>query len=447
MSPGLVSRSCLAFSAAIVLAGCSPSSGPSGGSGGGGGGGGKELEAASFKGGYGIDFFETAAKEYEAKHPGVKIKVWGDPRVWEKLRPRFVANTPPDLAYPGWGMDHWPLVYENQVVPWDDALAGKTFDGTGTWKDSFEPSLLKLGQYEGKQWLMPYFFSMSGWWYDPDMFAKHGWAPPKTWSELLALCPKIKAAGIAPITYQGKYPYYMVNGFLLPWAIGAGGIKAFDNAQDLVPGAWKSPAFLQAARMIKELKDRGFFQDGAIGMSHTESQQEFVLGRAAMIPCGTWLNSEMRNVMAPGFKMRFFLPPVIDGGKDPTNINIGIEPWVIPAKGKQRELAIDFYKYLTSLPKAKQFVEEKGTLMAVKGSDEAKKPDFLEEPAKAFAASKAVWSVDYTQWYPSMKADHENAMSALLNGSATPEEFVQRLEDAAEKVRKDKTIPHHTVAR
>jgi N-acetylglucosamine transport system substrate-binding protein len=432
----------LSLLAALSLPGCHSSSGPSGASSGG-----KELEVAVFKGGYGIDFFQQAASEYEARHPGVKIKVWGDPRVWEKLRPRFVANTPPDLAYPGWGMDHWPLVYERQVLPWDEALAGKTYDQSGTWRDSFEPALLRLGQFDGKQWLMPYFFSMNGWWYNPDLFAKHGWVPPKTWSELLALCPKIKAAGIAPITYQGKYPYYMINGFLLPWAISAGGIQAFDDAQNLAPGAWKSPAFLRAARMIKELKDRGFFQDGAIGMSHTEAQQEFVLGRAAMIPCGTWLNSEMRNVMPPGFKMRFFLPPVLDGGKDPTNIDIGIEPWVVPTNGRQHALAIDFYKYLTSLPKAKQFVEEKGTLMAVKGSDAAKKPDFLEEPARAFAASKAVWSVEYTQWYPSMMQDHQNAMSALLNGDATPEQFVQRLEDAAEKVRRDKTLPRHRVVR
>src|SRR5207245_8487241 len=143
---------------------------------------------------------------------------------------------------------------------------------------------------------------------------------PHTWSELLSLCAKIKAAGIAPITYQGKYLYYMIDGFLLPWAVSAGGIKVVDDAQSLVPGAWKSPAFLQAARMIKELKDKGYFQDGANGMSHTESQMEFVSGRAAMIPCGTWLHSEMSKVMPPDFQMVYFRPPVLDNDPgDPTN--------------------------------------------------------------------------------------------------------------------------------
>ena len=103
--------------------------------------------------------------------------------------------------------------------------------------------------------MLPYYFNVNGWWYDKVLFAQHGWTPPKTWSELLAVGAKIKAAGIAPLTYQGKYPYYMITGFLLPWAISAGGIQALDDAQNLVPGAWKSPAFLQAARMIKVVRN------------------------------------------------------------------------------------------------------------------------------------------------------------------------------------------------
>ncbi len=408
-----------------------------------------ELDVALFRGGYGIDFFENAAREYEAAHPGTRIKVWGNPRVWEQLRPLFVAGTPPDLTWPGWGMDYWPLVYEKKVVALDDLLDGAPYNGSGKWRDTFEPSLLALGQYEGKQWMLPYFFSLNGWWYDKVLFAHHGWQPPRTWSELLALCAKIKAAGIAPITYQGKYPYYALGGFLIPWAISHGGMQVFDDCQNLVPGAWKSPSMLEAARRVKQLMDLGYFQKGANGMSHTEAQMEFVTGRAAMVPCGTWLHSEMREQLPKDkFQMEFFLPPVLDGGKgDPTALAIGIEPWVIPTEGKNRELAVSFYKYLTTPKKARQFVEEKGTLMAVRGSDEARKPPYLEAPAAAFRAARVTYSTEYIQWYPSLGKAAQDAMSALMTGEATPEQFVQRLEDAAEKVRKDPNIPKHQVVR
>lgn len=412
-------------------------------------GGASELEVAVFKGGYGIDFFETAAREYEAAHPGVRIKVWGSPRVWEQLRPRFVAGSPPDLCYPGWGLDHWSLVYDKQVIPLDEYLDGPAEGGHGTWRGAFEPALLRLGQHEGRSYMLPHFYSINGWWFNRYLFEKHGWKAPRTWSELIELCERIKAAGIAPITFQGKYPAYAVGGFLLPWAASAGGQKAVDDAQSLVPGAWKSPAMLDAARRIKELRDRGFLQAGANGMSHTEAQMEFVQGRAAMIPCGTWLHSEMRNQLPPtGFELRFFLPPVIDGGKgDATAVSIGIEPWMVPAKGKQREHAIGYFRYLTSLPKAKEFVEQKGTLMSIEGSDQAKLPPHLVGAADAFRRAQTVWSVEYVQWYPKLGTATQNAMAALMNGTITPEVFCQRCEDAAEQARNDATLPKRRVAR
>ena len=426
----------------IVLAGCSGGSSESVATGTGNG---KDLDVVSFQGGFGIEFFQKAAKEYEDKHPGVHINVTGGPRVWEQLRPRFASGKPPALTWPGWGMDYWALIYDNQVLPLNDYLKTPSYDKKGPWVDTFDPSLLKLGEYQGKQYELPYHYNIMGWWYNPDVFAKHGWTVPKTFSDLLTLAPKIKAAGVAPLTYQGQYPDYTIKGFLFPWVISTGGIKAADDAQSLVPGAWKSPAFLQAAKMIKQLRDAGFFEDGASGLSHTESQTDFLQGKAAMIPCGTWLESEMRKTMPPGAKMGFMLPPIADAGKDPSAIMIGIEPWIVPTAGPNHDLAIDFYKYMTSLDKAKEFITECGTLTAIKGSDQVKLPTVLEEPARLFRESKTVYSIQFDTWYSTLGTESKNAMAALLNGTATPEEFVDRLEAAAEKVRQDKSKPVHTM--
>src|SRR5688572_19581448 len=185
-----------------------------------------DLEVAAFKGGYGIDFYEKCAKEFAAKNPGLKVKVWGNPRVWEQLRPRFIGDDPPDLCFPGWGMDHWALAEEGQLLDLDSALDTPPFEGNGKWRDTFEPSVLKLAQLDGKQYTLPLYVMLFGWWHDPGVFAKNGWTPPRTYSELLVLCEKIKAKGIAPITFQGKYPYYMIEGMLLPWAHSIGGAEA-----------------------------------------------------------------------------------------------------------------------------------------------------------------------------------------------------------------------------
>lgn len=440
------------LAAAIAVAGCSGPAEKSGGNEGSGAPAAKggKLDVAAFKGGYDIDFYAAAGKEFQEK-TGTEVNVWGSPRVWEQLRPRFVSGSPPDLVFPGWGMDHWALVAEEQLMPLDEALDGKPFEGEGTWRDTFDANLLKLCQQDGKTWMLPYYVMVYGWWYNPDVFKANGWAAPTNWDELLALCEKMKAKGIAPITYQGQYPYYMIDGMLLPWAMSVGGKGAVDAAQNLEPGAWKSPAMLRSAQMIDELNKKGYLQKGAVSMSHTESQMQFLLGKAGMIPCGSWLFSEMgeqMKTMNPAPKMEFFLPPVVAGGQgDASAILIGIEPWMVPSKGKNSAQAIEFYKFMTSVTKAREFVEKKGTLMSVKGSDEGiKLPEVLVKPSEALKGSKAVWAVQYRQWYPAFNKEIENALTAMLNGELTPEAFCERVEKAAEAVRNDSAITKHKVA-
>lgn len=399
-----------------------------------------KVEVMAFKGGYGLDFYQQAAKEFNEKNPGVTVSVDGNPKVWESLRPRMIAGTPPDLMFPGWGMDHWALVDEGQVMVLDRALDGPADDGKGTWRGTFDPNVLKLGQKDGKTYMLPLYTMVYGWWYDPGLFAANGWTPPKTWSELLAVGEKMKAKGIAPITYQGQYPYYMIEGMLLPWAASEGGIETLNAAQNLEPGAWKSPAMLKSAERIVELRDRGFFLKGATGLSHTESQTGFLARKAAMIPCGSWLESEMKETMPKGAKVEFFLPPVIEGGKgDPTMTIVGVEPWMVPTDAKNPDAAIAFYRYLTSLPKAKQFVREKGTLMAIRGSDDVELPQSLVKPAATVKAAKSLWSVQYRQWYPAFEKEIEGALTEMLNGG-TAQKFVDRCEAAAEKTRQDNSI-------
>lgn len=418
----------------LALAGCSGSSkSPT-----------SDVEVMAFKGGYDIDFYQTAATEFNAKNPGVKVTVDGDPRVWEKIRPRLVAGSPPSLMLPGWGFDQWAAAEEGQLMLLDKSLATPAYEGKGSWGDTFEPKLLKLGQLDGKQYVLPFYFNVWGMWYDPGLFAKHGWTPPKTYDELLTLSAKIKAAGIAPITFQGKYPYYMLEGMVLPWVQDIGGIKALDDLQNLEPGAWKSPTMLKAAGMIVELRDKGYFETGASGLSHTESQTDFLNGKAAMIPCGTWLDTEMKKTMPAGAQLQFMLTPAAAGAGDPTAVPIDIEPWMIPTDGKNPDGAIAFFKYMTSLGKAKQFVRQKSTLTAIKGSEKVNLPHSLEAPLAAFNGSKTQWSYELRYWYAVMETEIENALTELVNGG-TAAKFCDRCEAAAEKIRTDNSVKKHKV--
>ena len=209
----------------------------------------------------------------------------------------------------------------------------------------------------------------------------------------------------------------------------------------MTPGAWKSPSMLKAAQMIDEMNRAGFVQEGANGMSHTEAQTQFLNGKAAMLPCGSWLVSEMSNVMPTGAKLAYFQVPAVDGGEGgQSTVSIGVEPWMVPTEAKNPQAAIALFKYMTSLPVAKEFVEKKATLMAIKGSDEGNLPEVLVPQAAALKGAKTIWSNQYRQWYPAFEKEIEGAMASLMNKELSPQQFVDRCEAAAEKVRNDDSI-------
>lgn len=409
-----------------------------------------DLEVASFQGGYGIDWLEKISKEYEELHPNVKVKVWGNPRVWEQLRPRFVAGTPPDVCAPGWGFDFWAAIYENKIRPLDEALNSKAYDQDEMWKEIFIGDLLAVGKWEGKHYIMPLFLNVFGWWYNKALFEKNGWKVPKTWSELLILAEKIKGRGIAPFTTQGIYPDYAVFYHFLYPALRIGGLKAFKDAVNLKPGAWKSAAFLKSAQIIREFVDKEYFQKGCLGMNHTGAQMEWLAGRAAIIGCGSWLQSEMVKVTPEDFEMRYMRVPAWEGGAgDPTTVMADSDMatnWIVPMDGKHPEIAFDFLKFMTSLENAKMIATSKSAILTIKGSGgEEITDETLLGTVKALTEAKKTVMVDSVigAVYPTLKKIQADAIAALLGGEITPEQCVEKIEKEAERIRGDKTIPKH----
>ncbi len=45
----------------------------------------KEIEVAIFEGGYGLKFFEETARQFERVNPGVRVNLYGDPRINDKV--------------------------------------------------------------------------------------------------------------------------------------------------------------------------------------------------------------------------------------------------------------------------------------------------------------------------------------------------------------------------
>ena len=60
-------------------------------------------------------------------------------------------------------------------------------------------------------------------------------------------------------------------------------------------GSFNNEGVLKALTHIKEIADKGYLLEGTVGMNHTESQTEMMLGKAAFITNGTWMENEMQD--------------------------------------------------------------------------------------------------------------------------------------------------------
>ena len=154
---------------------------------------------------------------------------------------------------------------------------------------------------------------MYGIWYSDALFKQKGWQYPTTWDQMITLCTQIKASGMAPWTYQGKYPYYMT--FVLnQMAYKTGGIDVIKNIDNLVPGAWMAPEVKAAANALYQLAQMDFIMPGTEGLTHTESQTAWLQGKAAFIPCGNWLENEMKGLIPDTFNMVIKATPSVTSG-------------------------------------------------------------------------------------------------------------------------------------
>lgn len=399
------------------------------------------VEAAVFEGGFGIDWHKSVARRYERSHPGTRINLWGDPRVDEKLKPRVLRRDPPDVASAS--LPVWKLIVAGKLYPLDDALDSPAYGNPSkTWRQTLVPGVLGDFRYKGKTYAVP--SALGAWvcWYDKRQFRKHGWGVPATWSEFTALCDKMKADGVAPLAFQGKYPGYAWSTLLSIYQR----LVPFERwyaMQDLRPGAFLDPDFIRASRMMQELALR-HFQPGAMAMTHTESQMEWANGRAAMVFCGLWLKNEMKEAIPDGFEMACFPVPMVEGGKgDPKALyGGGAENFYVFADAKRPREAADFLKYLLSMESSHSYVQRLDTLSPVAGStDGLAISPALQSAVDVLRGSSRIFQDRIGSLYLEFNSSVlQDAQADLLAGRCTPEAFAKRLEAGAEAARRNPDV-------
>ena len=407
------------------------------------------LDVYVFKGGYGDAYAKAFEDMYKKNFSGADITHTGAQDVTGDLQPRFNAGNPPDVIDDsGAKQIKLDVLYKGgQVTNLDRLLDAPSIDDPSKKvRDTLLPGTIEMGLFDKSMYYLNYAFTVWGLWYSSTLFQKNGWTVPKTWDDFMTLCATIKSTGIAPFCHQGKYPYYMMVP-LMDMVAKNGGPEVQTAIDNLEPNAWKSDAVKNSVEALYMLVDKGYMLPGTDGLTHIQSQTQWNQGKAAVIPCGSWLENEQLTATPPDFGMAVFAMPSLSGDKMPqTAIRAGAgEPFCVPAKAKNQAGGLEFLRIMCSKAGGASFAQTANSLSVVK---DAITPDIAAKLKPGTKSSNDLYAAAngqiitwyYLNWYSAFATDLENAMSQLMANKIKPAEFITRAQAAADKCAADSSI-------
>ena len=403
-----------------------------------------DLDIPIFAGGYGTAYYEESARLFEALRPGVKIRIYGDPRIGVQIAIRAIGGDYPDVASSGAEDVPWPtLIRAGKVLDLTPYLQGPNWEGDARWIDTFLPGALDPWRVDGRIGGLPCAYASWTVWYNRAMFRAHGWSEPRTWDQFFALCARIKAAGIAPLSMPGTAWYYE-NTIMTAACYNLVGAAGWQAINELKPGTRLDPRYIRAAaveqRVMQECAMRGWQ-----GETHTGAERVFLQGRAAMTISGSWLVNEMAGKIPDDFELGAMNFPVFpDGVGDPSAIESGPDSFFVFATGdavRERQ-AIDFLRFLTSRARAAAFVREINSPSAIRGVPLSAYSPRMQETARIIARAGDAYAMPQIMMLPpEIRQVMTNVSEQLMAGRITPLDFARRLEDTAALVRAHQVNP------
>ena len=408
------------------------------------------LDVVIFKGGYGDDYAQYVNTEmYEALYPDAEIAYQGIQRLGEQLQPRFVSGDPPDVIdNSGAGnLDTAALVAEGQLAELADLMAAPSYDTEGaTFEETLLPGSQETGVFDGQQLYLNYVVSVTGLWYSTTFMENNGYTYPQTWSEMMDLCAEIKGSGMSPWATTGVYPQYML-GMVFNQMLWKHNPQALVNIDNLADDAWRQPEVEAVLEALNQLVENEYILPGWEGLTHTESQAEWLQGRAAFLPCGSWLENEMAGLIPEDFNMVVAPTPSLEGDQVPfEGIFAGAgEVFIVPSQGKNVPGGKEWLRLLFSKEGGRRFAELTKSLSVVQGSADGLDlgTAFASVQEAIDAAGDNTFQARYPGWYPDLQEEAKNDMGALLQGQMSISEFIDNVQDVADQVKEDDSIPKY----
>jgi raffinose/stachyose/melibiose transport system substrate-binding protein len=392
-----------------------------------------EVGVLSAEGTPGLKLLRGLADGVESDYSGTKVTLtFANTEARPAIEQRWRAGKPLDVDYGMFdGTDpalrDWAK--DGALLDLKPYLEQKDPDTGKAWLDSFSPTVRKFMQMPGDDGIygVPSELSLHVLFYNAKIFTDLGITPPKTWDDLMAATDKLKAGGVDPIAVTGLFEPYMGMWSDHLWLRTVG----YDKARAVLTGGkghiTDDPGFLQGLKMLQDLRDKGAFLKGFEGTDFTAAQAQFFQGKAGMILMGTWLVSEMADVIPKDFKLGVVPFPTVTGGKgDQGAVMAALQQVSVAAASKNIPLALEWCRRLTSPDTQTKRANEIGEVSAVTG---VASPPGIPGIDEVLSDAKSLEPRDYGMSQSKVKDVVYPEISKLLFGKQDAEATLTALDE------------------
>jgi len=300
--------------------------------------------------------FQKLVDDFQKKNPDIKVTVNTTAHEqFKTLLPSWLTSKQaPDVVtwFAGYRMQ--AFAEKGLLEPINDVFPGGSFEA------EFPPAFKTASSYNGNIYFMPQSWYWWAVYYNKDVFAKLNLSIPKTADEFMAVCEKLKAAGIAPIAIGAKDTWTAGGWFDYMDSAVNGGEFHVKLTKGEIP--YTDPAVKKTFGYIAELAKKGYFMPNAASYSWQEAANVLFRGEAGMYLMGQFIKD-----VAPADvkdKIDFFRFPSF--GRSDYAVDTPTDGFMIPKNAKNKEAAKKFMAYLATAEAQEMFCKPLGRLAANK---------------------------------------------------------------------------------
>lgn len=293
---------------------------------------------------------------FKKKYPGIQMEFnTVDHETFQdtSIRTYLASDNPPDVLT--WFAGNRMRAFSSKNLAADITDVYKA----NGWEKVFPKGFQALSKDSGGKYV---FLPTSYYWwavyYRKDIFAKMGLKEPKTWDEFLAVCAKLKAAGLTPITNAAKETWPQGGWFDFLDMRTNGPEFHRDLTDGKIP--YTDPRVKKVFTYWGQLVDNKYLLENPASYTWQDAANLMIQGKAGMMLMGDFIRDQYPADKAPA-ELDFFRFPIIDP-KVPIGEEAPTDGYFMPAKAKNVANAKAFLGYLGSKEVAEMSAQELGRL-------------------------------------------------------------------------------------